>query len=297
MMEFFFSAILRFLSVEELLLLFLTKRFKQDSSSDVEPIEGQLRSFEYKHGSFVDNGYEFKGLGRAISRKRDENRRATCPEIYLQPETSSPTRHVVVRIYGSRNSGKKTLAHQIHHVASTTTPNQTHFISGETEEAEPRTRTTNFLLNGEEVQLETVMESTLESAPFTDQLTTYIVIYSVDSRESFKRATNILYRIYQTRKCTIIPVLLVGNKIDLKRNIVVSTIEGKSLSKIYKCGFVEVSALLSMNITTMWAELIRQIQDPFDHKPSPEHSWVHRLVVRGRHIAKSCEELVQKIIA
>lgn len=267
----------------------------KDSSSDVESIEGQLRSFEYKHGSLVDNGYEFKGHGRAIFRKRDENRRATFPEIFLQPETSSPTRHVVVRIYGSRNSGKKTLAHQIHHVASTTTPNQTHFISGETEE--PRTRTTNFLLNGVEVQLETVMESTLESAPFTDQLTAYIVIYSVDSRESFKQATNILYRIYHTRKCAIIPVVLVGNKIDLKRNIVVSTIEGKSLSKIYKCGFVEVSALLSMNITTMWAELIRQIEDPFDHKTTPEHSWMQRLVIRGRHIAKSCEELVQKIIA
>ncbi|KAJ1350088.1 hypothetical protein KIN20_005802 [Parelaphostrongylus tenuis] len=269
---------------------------RKDSSPHVEPIEGQLRSFEYKHGSLIDNGYEFKGLRRAIATKRDENRRATCPEIYLQRSISCPTRHVVVRMYGSRNSGKKTLAHQIHHVASSTTPDQTHFISNDTEET--GTRVTNFLLNGEEVQLETVLESTLESAPFTDQLTTYIVVYSVDSRESFKRATNILYRIFQTRNSAIIPVVLVGNKIDLKRNIVVSTIEGKSLSKIYKCSFVEVSALLSMNITLMWAELIRQIQDPFDStNPPTEQSWMHRLLIRGRHIAKSAEELVQKIIA
>ncbi|KIH54492.1 Ras family protein [Ancylostoma duodenale] len=140
------------------------------------------------------------------------------------------------------------------------------------------------------------MESTLESSPFANQLTMYVVVYSVDSRESFKRATNLLYRIYQTRNSSAVPVVLVGNKIDLKRHIVISTLEGKSLAKVYKCSFVEVSALLSMNMDTMWAELIKQIQEPSDFKPA-DQSWVHRLLLRGRHIAKSCEEIVQRIIA
>ncbi|RCN44706.1 hypothetical protein ANCCAN_09281 [Ancylostoma caninum] len=161
-------------------------------------------------------------------------------------------RRVVLRLYGSRNTGKKTLAHQIHHVASSTTPEQTHVISTETEQA--ASKTINFLLNGEEIELEIVMESTLESSPFANQLTMYVVVYSVDSRESFKRATNLLY------------------------------------------SFVEVSALLSMNMEAMWAELIKQIQDPSDFKPA-DQSWVHRLLLRGRHIAKSCEEIVQRIIA
>ncbi|WKX95620.1 hypothetical protein Q1695_012239 [Nippostrongylus brasiliensis] len=260
----------------------------------VPRIDGQLRSFEYRNGSLVDNGYELKGLGKAIGRKRGENRRATCPEIYLHPESSQPTRQVLVRLYGSRNVGKKTLAHQIHHVASTTTPEQTHVISSETETA--ASKTINFLLNGDEVQLEIVMESTLESSPFTDHLTMFVVVYSVDSRESFKRAANVMYRIFQTRKSSVVPVVLVGNKIDLKRNVTVSTLEGRSLAKIYKCSFVEVSALLSMNISTMWTELIRQIEAPTEFK-TPDQSWVHRLLLRGRHIAKSCEELVQRMIS
>ncbi|EYB99117.1 hypothetical protein Y032_0125g1295 [Ancylostoma ceylanicum] len=285
----------------------------KDGLQNIARIEGQLRSFDYKHGSVVDNGYEHKGLGKSIGRKRSESRRATCPEIYLYPESNTPMRRVVLRLYGSRNTGKKTLAHQIHHVASSTTPEQTHvicewteniifldleilffFTASETEQA--ASKTINFLLNGEEIQLEIVMESTLESSPFANQLTMYVVVYSVDSRESFKRATNLLYRIYQTRNSSAVPVVLVGNKIDLKRHIAISTLEGKSLAKVYKCSFVEVSALLSMNMEAMWAELIKQIQDPSDFKPA-DQSWVHRLLLRGRHIAKSCEEIVQRIIA
>ncbi|KAK5983645.1 GTP-binding protein GEM [Trichostrongylus colubriformis] len=261
---------------------------------NIERMEGQLRSFDYKNGSLVDNGYELKGLGKAIGRKRGENRRATCPEIYLYPEPSTPARQVLLRLYGGRNAGKKTLAHQIYHLASTTTPEQIHVISSETEE--PISKTINFLLNGEEIQLEIVMESTLESSPFTDHVTMFVVVYSVDSRESFKKATHILYRIYQSRSSSFVPVVLVGNKIDLKRNIVISTLEGKSLAKIYKCSFVEVSALLSMNINTMWAELIKQLYVPSEYKP-PDQSWMHKLLVRGRHLAKSCEELVQRIMA
>ncbi|VDP19190.1 unnamed protein product [Heligmosomoides polygyrus] len=94
----------------------------------LQSTEGQLRSFKYKNGSLVDNGFELKARPKAIGRKRGENRRATCPEIYLCPESNLPARQVVVRLYGSRNSGKKTLAHQIYHIASTTTPDQTHVL-------------------------------------------------------------------------------------------------------------------------------------------------------------------------
>nr|CDJ87666.1 Ras domain containing protein [Haemonchus contortus] len=266
----------------------------KDSSQSIDRIEGQLRSFEYSNGSLVDKGYEFKGLERVLGRKRGENRRATCPEIYLYPASTAPPRQVLLRLYGSRNSGKKTLAHQIYHIASTTTPDQTHVISNATEEAGSKSIT--FLLNGEEVKLEIVMESALESMPFTDHITMFVVVYSVDSRESFKKATRLLYRIYETRTSPFVPVALVGNKVDLKRNIVVSTLEGKSLAKIYKCSFVEVSALLSMNINTMWAELIKQLHVPSEYKPA-DRSWMQRLLLRGRHLAKSCEEIVQRIMS
>ncbi|KAK6026904.1 hypothetical protein OSTOST_07110, partial [Ostertagia ostertagi] len=190
--------------------------------------------------------------GKEMANERGgENRRATCPEIYLYPESTTPARQVLLRLYGSRNAGKKTLAHQIYHVASTTTPEQTHVISSETEEAV--SKTINFLLNGEEVQLEIVMESTLESSPFANHITMYVVVYSVDSRESFKKATHLLYR--SPRKQT---AGISGNG-ELRKENKISLV-------------------------------------PSEYKPS-DQSWMRRLLLRGRHLAKSCEELVQRIMA
>ncbi|PIO64495.1 Ras family protein [Teladorsagia circumcincta] len=166
-------------------------------------------------------------------------------------------------------------------------------LASETEEAV--SKTINFLLNGEEVQLEIVMESTLEDLPNEN----FVICSSSTGGKQNRFETKHCHfysRIYQTRTSSFVPVVLVGNKIDLKRNIVISTLEGKSLAKIYKCSFVEVSALLSMNINTMWAELIRQLHVPSEYKPS-DQSWMRRLLLRGRHLAKSCEELVQKIMA
>jgi hypothetical protein len=39
----------------------------------------------------------------------------------------------------------------------------------------------------------------------------------------------------------------------------VSSIEGKMLAKIYKCPFVEISALLGANVDTLWREVVRKL--------------------------------------
>lgn len=151
-----------------------------------------------------------------------------------------------------------------------------------------------------------------------------MVIYTVDNRESFTRAAQILYRIYN-RKIKNMPLLLIGNKIDLQRKRKVTTIgkildiviysylitmicfsEGKMLAKIYKCGFVEISALLGMNMDDVWKEIVKKIQnetlnkekqmEKIQKKQEAKGKLTARIVARGRRIAKSCEELVARII-
>ncbi|CAJ0924942.1 unnamed protein product, partial [Mesorhabditis belari] len=154
-----------------------------------------------------------------------------------------------------------------------------------------QSRSINFLLNGEEVQLEILLESALETSPFSPHITMFMVVYSVTSRESFTTAANLLYRIFQHRKNTPVPVILVGNKMDLKRKKLVGTIEGRMLAKIYKCAFVELSALMAMNVDTMWKEILTQIRGV----EADSRSLLERLVDRGRSIARSCEEIVHRI--
>ncbi|CAD6191468.1 unnamed protein product [Caenorhabditis auriculariae] len=269
---------------------------REDSSSsssqrdqlEMTPKDGNmLRSFDLRHGEIVDRGYQTKKPIQPVLCKPGDGRRATCPEIWLLPESSKSPRHVVMRVYGNKNSGKKTLVRQLYHLATTTNPDTVDVNDND----EGKTKSLHFLLNGEELELEILMESALENAPFEPSLIIYLIVYSVDSRESFAVASALLDRIGRARGSTI----LIGNKMDLKRNQAVSTIEGKSLAKIYKSAFVEVSALLSMNVEDCWSEVLKHIQNPI--VPSQEKTWYEKIVSRGRHIAKSCEEIVQKIIS
>ncbi|CAJ0576434.1 unnamed protein product, partial [Mesorhabditis spiculigera] len=259
-----------------------------------EDTMGQLRSFDMNKGKFkrnlVDKGFQNRPppVAPNLLARRTESRRATCPEIWLFPETSKPVKRVVLRVYGNSCVGKKTLCQQIHHHAAKATPESVNILSAETEES-GKSRTINFLLNGEEVQLEILLESALETSPFSPHVTMFMVVYSVTSRESFQTAADLLYRIFQHRKTTAVPVLLVGNKVDLKRKQAVSAMEGKTLAKIYKCTFLELSALMAMNVDTMWKDLLTQIGG------NDGRSILERLVDRGKSIARSCEEIVQRM--
>lgn len=255
-----------------------------------EKKDDTLRSFEFRHGQLVDKGYQSRQTPKPVLAQRD-GRRATCPEIWLTPEVVSgpAARNVLLRVYGNKNCGKKSLAHMIVHHATSVLPERVTDSDGESS-----SKSIRFLLNQEEIEMEILLESALESSLFTSSLIMYVVMYNIDSRESFQAASKMLNRITRSREGGgVAPIILVGNKIDLKRNQVVSTFEGVALSKLYKCPFVEVSALLGMNVEQIWQTIVKNILEPKQEEPQ---TFVQRIFSRGRQIAKSCEEIVQKMI-
>ncbi len=56
-----------------------------------------------------------------------------------------------------------------------------------------------------------------------------------------------------------IPLLLVGNKIDLDQSRVVTTEQGQALAASWKCPFIEASAKLNINVDEAFFSLIRKI--------------------------------------
>ncbi|PAV81433.1 hypothetical protein WR25_13211 isoform B [Diploscapter pachys] len=229
---------------------------------ECEAPSGCLRSFALRHGELVDRGFQRQSPNGCVHIAKRESRRATCPDILLFPENGRlPPCKVLLRIYGAKNSGKKTIAHRIQHHATYTCPEQVD-VEKENEKVDNPVK---FLLNEQEMQMEVLVDSALESAPFHSITTIFAVVYNVDSRESFHHAAQMLSRICRHRSHSSfmgskVRVILVGNKIDLKRNQVVSSIEGRSLGKIYKCSFVEISALLSMNVDELWVEVLKLLQ-------------------------------------
>lgn len=82
-------------------------------------------------------------------------------------------------------------------------------------------------MNENEIELEIKLGRRVEAPPLVDALDAalkiYIVVYSVDNRESFIKAAKIMYRLYEHRVKSSIPLILVANKIDLQRRRHVST--------------------------------------------------------------------------
>uniref|UniRef100_A0A1I7YF46 GTP-binding protein GEM n=1 Tax=Steinernema glaseri TaxID=37863 RepID=A0A1I7YF46_9BILA len=286
------------------------------------PVKSQLRSYNVdKQGKITDCGFTDAPPENDDCQKDQEQRRATCPEIWLNSEEQSPqiTKYIL-RLYGNDAVGKKTLAERL---ASQTYINsqdlftscdsiatrsrtisfvmnnnevELEIIQGSALEVTTRSRTISFVMNNNEVELEIIQGSALESNPFQNVLTIYMVIYSIDSRDSFSRAAQTLYRINDTKRKGDDgpPIILVANKVDLQRKRRISFLEGKMLSKIYKCAFIEASAQLTVNVDTLWSEILRKMQRKEVEK---RLRFVGKIVDGGRKFAKSCEEIVARIAA
>ena len=57
-----------------------------------------------------------------------------------------------------------------------------------------------------------------------------------------------------------IPLVIVGNKVDLHAQRQVQTSEGEALAAEWKCAFVEVSAKLNQNITKIFDLMLDEIE-------------------------------------
>ncbi|KAF8363538.1 hypothetical protein PRIPAC_90461 [Pristionchus pacificus] len=207
--------------------------------------------------------------------KMSGGRRSTCPDIYLySPEGRNPTRRVLLRVYGSSQSGKRRVADAIYQQVMDASDDDTERTRG----------MCRFLLNGEEVQMEVLVESTLET-DMTPSETVYAVVYRVDSRESLAYALRFISRLPKNEAGQRPPSLLIGNKCDNQRSRVVSNLEGRTLSKLYKIPFVEISALMSVNTDLLWESIVRLLS------PRPQTT-----SFLGRVIA-SCEQMVRNALS
>ena len=65
-----------------------------------------------------------------------------------------------------------------------------------------------------------------------------------------------------------VPMVIVGNKIDLHAQRQVSTQEGEALAAEWKCGFVEVSAKMNQNINKIFELVLEEIEKQSGEAPA-----------------------------
>lgn len=89
----------------------------------------------------------------------------------------------------------------------------------------------------------------------------FILVYSITSRATFEDVSAFKERIQLVHEDQVMPMVLVGNKVDLENERVVSTKEGEEMAaKLGRIPFIECSALTGLNCTQVFFQAVREIR-------------------------------------
>ena len=88
----------------------------------------------------------------------------------------------------------------------------------------------------------------------------FVVVYSITSYQTFVDIRHMKDQIIRVKSgYDRVPILLVGNKVDLEHQREVSFGEGRELADAWGCPFVETSAKNRHNVNEVFAEVVREM--------------------------------------
>jgi len=104
----------------------------------------------------------------------------------------------------------------------------------------------------------------------------FVLAYSITTTTSFEAATKLRTQILRIKEDNQdIPIMLVGNKLDLEEERQVTTEQGRALAQKFNCGFIEASAKTNTNVKEIFFELVRMI-----------NRWREKYPTRGGGVTK-----------
>ncbi|KHJ91561.1 Miro-like protein [Oesophagostomum dentatum] len=119
-------------------------------------------------------------------------------------------------------------------------------------------------------------ENTGDATWLTDEVDAFVVIYSIDSRRSWKQATMAIEMIRDSPACRNLPIVVAGNKADLERKRTVTKNEVRTASAHFGFEPLEISVALDHDVDDLLVSLVAELKEayaPADkssvEKPSP----------------------------
>jgi len=98
----------------------------------------------------------------------------------------------------------------------------------------------------------------------------FLLVYNIVARPTFDEVSVLYDKILRTKDLDQVPLVLVGNKCDLKDQRQVEYNEGSALARGWNCAFFETSAKIKLNNEACFFELVRQIR--LQKKPAESSS-------------------------
>jgi small GTP-binding protein len=87
----------------------------------------------------------------------------------------------------------------------------------------------------------------------------FALVYSIIAESTFNDLPDLRDQILRVKDTDSIPMVLVGNKCDLKDQRKITTEQGENLAKKFNCTFMEASAKDKIHVDDIFHDLVRQI--------------------------------------
>jgi len=87
----------------------------------------------------------------------------------------------------------------------------------------------------------------------------FVLAYSIVAQSTFNDLPDLREQILRVKDLESVPMVLVGNKCDLKDQRVITQFQGEELAKKFSCTFIEASAKAKINVDNIFIDLVRQI--------------------------------------
>jgi len=88
----------------------------------------------------------------------------------------------------------------------------------------------------------------------------FLLVYNITAKSTFQEVSILHDKILRTKDADKVPIVLAGNKCDLKEQRQVEYHEGADLAKEWGCPFFETIAKIKLNNEACFFELVREIR-------------------------------------
>uniref|UniRef100_A0AC34FRY9 Uncharacterized protein n=1 Tax=Panagrolaimus sp. ES5 TaxID=591445 RepID=A0AC34FRY9_9BILA len=94
-----------------------------------------------------------------------------------------------------------------------------------------------------------------------EEVQAYVLMYSIDSKSSFRTITNVMEDLRIER--SNIPIILAGNKVDLERKRAIAASEVRTISHQFGVAHFEISVALNHEVNELLIGIVAEIKNAF----------------------------------
>ncbi|KAH9492413.1 hypothetical protein Btru_051049 [Bulinus truncatus] len=102
----------------------------------------------------------------------------------------------------------------------------------------------------------------------------YVLVYSVNSQKSFEVVKHVYNKIIDMKGKITVPIVLVGNKKDLRLERVISEDDGKRLAESWKVPFLEASAKENSSVKDIFDTILNTMRQKENGETTEKSSCV-----------------------